>query len=107
MTIGFAATAKQRELARQARTLHEEWTEVTGTGRVTAEGAAYVLRQIASRVEELRAALQRQAISTEEHNDQRFVMVMGMRRLIDAGGEERASRMIAREMHDQIGRAHV
>lgn len=100
MTIEFAATAKQRELARQARALHEEWVEVIGSGRVSADGAAYVLRQIAARVEELRAALERQAISTEEHNDQRFVMVMGMRRLIDAGGEERASRLLAREMHD-------
>ncbi len=100
MTIDFAATAKQRELARQARSLHEQWTGVIGEGRVSAQGAQYVLRRIALRVEELRTALERQEISVEEHNDQRFVMVMGMRRLIDAGGEERASRLLAREMHD-------
>jgi predicted O-methyltransferase YrrM len=100
MTIEFEATAKQRELARQARGLHEGWVEVIGAGRVTAEGAAYVLRQVHARAEELRAALERGAVSVEEHNDQRFVMVMGMRRLIDAGGEECASRLIAREMHD-------
>jgi predicted O-methyltransferase YrrM len=96
----FAATAKQQDMARQARTLHEQWLAVLGPGRITADGAAYVLGQVHARSDELRARLDAQAISTEEHNDQRFVMVMAMRRLIDGGGEERASRLIAREMHD-------
>jgi predicted O-methyltransferase YrrM len=97
---GYAATAKQQELAGQARTLHEEWLQIIGPGRVTADGAGYVLRQVALRSAELRERLSVSAIATEEHNDQRFVMVMAMRRLIDGGGEERASRLIAREMHD-------
>jgi len=96
----WAATAKQQELAGQARTLHEEWVRATGAGRVTAETASAVLQRVRARCDELRAALDGRRIPTEEHNDQRFVMVMGMRRLIDAGGEERALRMIAREMHD-------
>ena len=97
---GYAATAKQQEMARQARTLHEEWQRAIGSGRVTAEGASHVLREVAARCAELRARLERNDIATEEHNDQRFVMVMAMRRMIDGGGEERASRLIAREMHD-------
>jgi predicted O-methyltransferase YrrM len=96
----FAATAKQQELARQARALHEEWVQVIGTGRVSAEAAAYVVGRVRQRCDELRAELESQSISTEEHNDSRFVMVMGMRRLIDAGSEERAGRLVAREMHD-------
>jgi hypothetical protein len=97
---GWAATAKQQEMARQARALHEDWSNTIGPGRVTADGAALVLSRIADRCEQLRSALERQEMSTEDHNDQRFVMVMAMRRLIDGGGEERASRMLAREMHD-------
>lgn len=97
---GFAATAKQQEMARQARMLHEEWLQAIGPGRVTGDGAAHVLRQVAARSEELRQRLAAESISTEEHNDRRFMMVMAMRRLIDSGSEERASRMIAREMHD-------
>ncbi len=97
---GWAATAKQQEMARQARALHEEWTNTIGPGRVTADGAALVLSRIADRCDQLRGALERREMSTEDHNDQRFVMVMAMRRLIDGGGEERASRMLAREMHD-------
>ena len=96
----FAATAKQQELARQARTLHEMWVKTIGAGRVTVEGATNVARHVAARIDELRIALEGQSISTEEHNDQRFVMVMAMRRLIDTGCDERASRMLAREMHD-------
>src|SRR5688572_8048430 len=87
-------------MARLARTLHEEWQKTVGAGRVTADGAAYVLRDVAARCAELRERLDRNEIAIEEHNDQRFVMVMAMRRLIDGGGEERASRLIAREMHD-------
>ena len=97
---GWAATAKQQEMARQARALHEEWSNTIGPGRVTADGAALVLSRIADRCDQLRSALERREMSTEDHNDQRFVMVMAMRRLIDGGGEERASRMLAREMHD-------
>jgi predicted O-methyltransferase YrrM len=97
---GWAATAKQQEMARQARALHEEWLTVVGTGRVSVDGASYVLRDVQARCESLRRELDRDLLSTEDHNDQRFVMVMAMRRLIDGGGEERASRMLAREMHD-------
>ncbi|HWS73011.1 MAG TPA: class I SAM-dependent methyltransferase, partial [Thermoanaerobaculia bacterium] len=61
---------------------------------------AYVVGRVRTRCEELAAQLDRGEIGTEEHNDSRFVMVMGMRRLIDAGGEERAGRLVAREMHD-------
>jgi predicted O-methyltransferase YrrM len=96
----YAATAKQQELARQARALHEKWVQVIGTGRVTAEAAGYVVGRVRGRCEELAAELGRGAITTEEHNDSRFVMVMAMRRLIDAGSEERAGRLVAREMHD-------
>jgi predicted O-methyltransferase YrrM len=97
---GYAATAKQQEMARQARLLHEEWQNAIAPGRITADGAAQVLRKVALRVEELRGLLAENSITTEEHNDLRFVMVMAMRRLIDGGGEERAARLIAREMHD-------
>jgi len=96
----FAATAKQQELAWQARTLHGEWVKVIGDGFVSASAAGIVLQQVAARSQELRDELERQVISVEEHNDQRFVMVMAIRRLIDAGCEERASRVLAREMHD-------
>src|SRR5260370_15158415 len=96
----FAATAKQQELAQQARTLHQTWVKTIGAGRVTVDGATDVVQRVASRIDELRAALEGQSISTEEHNDQRFVMVMAVRRLIDTGSDERASRMIARALHD-------
>lgn len=99
-TTTFAATAKQQELARQAREIHETWAGAIGGGRVTADGATQVVRDIAARCAGLRAQLDAHAISIEEHNDARFVLVMAMRRLIDTGGEERASRMLAREMHD-------
>jgi predicted O-methyltransferase YrrM len=100
MTTTLNPTAKQQEVARQARVLHEEWVRGIGGGPVTAEGAAHVVQDIGARCEALRGALERQEISTEEHNDGRFVMVMAMRRLIDTGGEERASRLLARQMHD-------
>src|SRR5215213_8135526 len=100
VTPTFAATAKQQEMARQARSIHEGWVNEIGSGRPTAEGAAFVLQQVRARCEDLRRALEGGTISIEEHNDQRFVMVMAMRRLIDGGGEERASRLLAREMHD-------
>lgn len=96
----YAATAKQQELARQAREFHAQWVAVIGDGRVSAESAAWVVERVRERCDELRAQLERGEISTEEHNDSRFVLVMGMRRLIDAGGEERAGRLLAREMHD-------
>lgn len=91
---------KQQGLARQARTLHAEWVEAIGTGRITSAMASHVMQQTAARAAELTAALERNDITTEEHNDQRFVMVMAMRRLIDTGCDDRAARMISREMHD-------
>jgi predicted O-methyltransferase YrrM len=100
LVTSFAATAKQQELARQARAFHEAWVREIGTARVSGQAALFVLRQISARSAELREALERQSISIEQHNDQRFVMVMAMRRLIDGGCEERASRLFAREMHD-------
>lgn len=91
---------KQQGLARQARELHEEWMNAIGGGRLSTDRAGWVLQKTAARASELAAQLEQGTISVEEHNDQRFVMVMAMRRLIDGGCEERASRMIAREMHD-------
>lgn len=91
---------KQQELARQARVLHEEWVAAVGAGRLSADGAKEIVRRIAARCDELAGALDRQSISVEEHNDQRFVMVMAMRRLIDGGCDARAGRALAREMHD-------
>jgi predicted O-methyltransferase YrrM len=100
MRESFAATAKQKELARLARSLHGEWLKSVGAGRLTAESAQYVVGEVRVRCEELRTRLERRAITAEEHNDGRFVMVMAMRRFIDGGCEERAARAIAREMHD-------
>ncbi|HET7436965.1 MAG TPA: class I SAM-dependent methyltransferase [Thermoanaerobaculia bacterium] len=97
---GWAATAKQQALAGEARALHGEWVKTIGDGRVTAEGAAWVVEQVRARCAALRIALERGDVSAEDHNDQRFMMTMAMRRLIDTGGEEKASRIIAREMHD-------
>jgi predicted O-methyltransferase YrrM len=91
---------KQEELARQARLLHEEWATVVGAGRLSTDGAKEIVRRIATRCGELAGDLDRQAISVEEHNDQRFVMVMAMRRFIDGGCDGRAGRLLAREMHD-------
>jgi predicted O-methyltransferase YrrM len=96
----FAATAKQENLARLARARHDEWVKTTGPGRLSTEAARYVVQDVAVRAEELRGALEQQSISVEEHNDQRFVMVMALRRYIDGGCDERAARMISREMHD-------
>jgi predicted O-methyltransferase YrrM len=98
--MAFAATAKQKELEQQARALHAEWVQAIGPGRVSAESAAVVLRETAARTAKAAHELALHAISVEEHNHQRFVMVMAMRRLIDTGCEDRAARLLAREMHD-------
>jgi len=91
---------KQQGLARQARELHTGWVQALGSGRVTLPMAEEVKRQTDARAGELTASLGRGAISVEEHNDQRFVMVMAMRRLIDGGADDLAARMISRQMHD-------
>lgn len=91
---------KQQELAARARELHDEWVSTIGEGRVSNEAASWVMTRTGARAAELTAELERNAISVEEHNDGRFVMVMAMRRLIDSGADDRAARMIAREMHD-------
>jgi predicted O-methyltransferase YrrM len=91
---------KQQELAARARELHGEWVATIGEGRVSNEAASWVMSRTGARAMELAAALERDAITVEEHNDSRFVMVMAMRRLIDSGSDDRAARMIAREMHD-------
>ena len=91
---------KQQDLAARARALHAEWVMTVGDGRISNEAAAWVMRVTGARASQLAVALARNEISIEEHNDGRFVMVMAMRRLIDSGCDERAARMIAREMHD-------
>ena len=91
---------KQQGLARQARELHADWVQTYGNGRVSLEVAQQVKQQTDSKAGELADALARNAITVEEHNDQRFVMVMAMRRLIDGGTEDLAARMISRQMHD-------
>ena len=91
---------KQQELAARARELHDEWVKTIGEGRVSNEAASWVMTRTGARAAELTAELERNAITVEEHNDGRFVMVMAMRRLIDSGADDRAARMIAREMHD-------
>jgi len=100
LKVQYEATAKQQELARQARGFHEQWIAEVGDGRVSANAAARVIERVRARSAELASQLAREEISVEQHNDQRFVMVMAMRRLIDGGGEERAMRVISREMHD-------
>lgn len=91
---------KQQGLARQARELHAEWVNTLGNGRVSLAMAERVKQHTDARASELAEALGREAISVEEHNDQRFVMVMAMRRLIDGGCDDHAARMISRQMHD-------
>lgn len=91
---------KQQGLARQARELHAGWVQALGSGRISLNMAEEVKRQTDARAGELTDALGRGAISVEEHNDQRFVMVMAMRRLIDGGADDLAARMISRQMHD-------
>ena len=98
--MAFAATAKQKQIELQARALHAEWVQVIGAGRVSAESAAFVLRESAAKCAQLADALARQTISVEEHNDARQVLVVAIRRLMDSGCEEKASRLLAREMHD-------
>jgi predicted O-methyltransferase YrrM len=91
---------KQQGLARQARELHAGWLAAIGGGRTTLAMAEEVKARTDARAKELGDALARGAIGVEEHNDQRFVMVMAMRRLIDGGAEELAARVISRQMHD-------
>jgi predicted O-methyltransferase YrrM len=94
---------KRQELARharEARLLHEGWVAAVGAGRLSDDGAKEILRLTAARSDELAAALARKDISVEEHNDQRFAMVMAMRKFIDGGVDARAGRLLAREMND-------
>jgi predicted O-methyltransferase YrrM len=91
---------KQQGLARQARELHAGWVAGFGSGRTTRAMADEVKARTDARAAELSDALAGGAISVEEHNDQRFVMVMAMRRLIDGGAEDLAARVISRQMHD-------
>jgi predicted O-methyltransferase YrrM len=96
----MAVMDKQQGLARQARELHAEWMGTFGNGRTTLETAEKVKQLTDSRAGELADALARGSVSVEEHNNQRFVMVMAMRRLMDGGTEDLAARMISRQMHD-------
>lgn len=91
---------KQQGLARQARELHAGWVRAFGEGRLSRSDAERVRQETDARAAELTASLAGGAISVEEHNDQRFVMVMAMRRLIDGGCEDLAARTISRQMHD-------
>lgn len=96
---GWAATAKQQQLAKQARELSDVWMQDIGAS-VRLSDAESALARVQQRCEELRDELQRHAITVEEHNDQRFMLTMAIRRLIDKGGEEPAMRILARQMHD-------
>jgi predicted O-methyltransferase YrrM len=91
---------KQQGLARQARELHADWVNTFGEGRLALSAAEKVKQVTDARAGELSDSLARGTISVEEHNDQRFVMVMAMRRLIDGGCDDHAARMISRQMHD-------
>jgi predicted O-methyltransferase YrrM len=91
---------KQQGLARDARELHAGWVETLGAGRISLNMAERVKQQTDTRAAELTDSLARGAITVEQHNDQRFVMVMAMRRLIDGGADDLAARMISRQMHD-------
>ncbi|PYQ25890.1 MAG: hypothetical protein DMF56_26160 [Acidobacteria bacterium] len=96
----MAVMDKQQGLARQARELHAEWIQTFGNGRTSLQTAEKVKQLTDGRAGELADSLVRGSVSVEEHNDQRFVMVMAMRRLIDGGTEDLAARMISRQMHD-------
>lgn len=91
---------KQQGLARQARELHDEWLQTLGAGRVSLPMAERVKQQTDARAVVLTDELERGAITVEQHNDSRFIMVMAMRRLIDQGCDDHAARMISRQMHD-------
>jgi predicted O-methyltransferase YrrM len=91
---------KQQGLAKQARELHADWVQTMGNGRVSLAVAEQVKQRTDARANELTEALARGAITVEVHNDQRFVMVMAMRRLIDGGADDHAARVISRQMHD-------
>jgi predicted O-methyltransferase YrrM len=91
---------KQQGLARQARELHADWVGTFGEGRLSLSAAEQVKQATDARAGELSDSLAGGTISVEQHNDQRFVMVMAMRRLIDGGAEDVAARMISRQMHD-------
>ncbi len=91
---------KQQGLARHARELHAGWVRALGDGRLSRIGAERVKQETDARAAELTESLASGAISVEEHNDQRFVMVMAMRRLIDGGCDDLAARLISRQMHD-------
>jgi predicted O-methyltransferase YrrM len=91
---------KQQGLARQARELHADWVQTFGEGRLSLSAAEQVKQATDARAGELTDSLAGGTISVEQHNDQRFVMVMAMRRLIDGGAEDVAARMISRQMHD-------
>src|SRR5436189_1577597 len=96
----MAVMDKQQGLARQARELHAEWIQTFGNARRSRRTARKVKQLTDGRAGELADSLVRGSVSVEEHNDQRFVMVMAMRRLIDGGTEDLAARMISRQMHD-------
>jgi len=91
---------KQQGLAKDARELHAGWVQTLGAGRISLNMAERVKQQTDTRAAELTDSLARGAITVEQHNDQRFVMVMAMRRLIDGGADDLAARMISRQMHD-------
>src|SRR5262245_27702644 len=57
---------------------------------------------VAHRAGELARALAGGALSTEEHNDQRFAMVLALRRFIDAGVDDLTARLMSRAMHDLV-----
>ena len=91
---------KQRELADEARELHEGWLAAVGCERPSVAQTDAILAQVDARAAELGAKLAQGAITVAAHNEGRFVMTMALRRLIDGGPEEPAARRIARAMLD-------
>src|SRR5688572_25125935 len=79
---------KQRALAEAAAALHAEWSAALATPRPEVEGAERIMEWVARHAGELGRALAGGSISTEEHNDQRFAMVLALRRFIDAGVDD-------------------
>lgn len=99
-----AATAEhpEKRLSAVAAALHAEWSAALGTPRPGIEGATTVMEWVARRAGELGHALAGRSISAEEHNDERFSMVLALRRFMDAGVDDTAARLISRAMHDLV-----
>jgi len=92
---------KQRDLADEARELHQGWLASCGCERPSVEQTAdIILPDVDARAAALSAKLADGTIAVAAHNEGRFVMTMALRRLIDGGAAEPAARRIARAMLD-------